>query len=318
MPHQAGAMRAKGGSLMSVLTWHPRYRPSFVRSLLLVAVSLLFVPASLLGDPGFAADGSSRFARFEGSRVRYLSYGSGHKGLVFVHGWSCNATFWDAQIPAFMGKTRVLAVDLPGHGESDKPERAYTMEYFARAVESVMRDAGVDSGVLVGHSMGTPVVRQFYRLFPKKVEAIVIVDGALRPYVPGGDARALFAPLRGPGYRDFVASFINMMVPSAAPALRERVRQEMLKTPQHVMVSAMDGMLAKDIWGEDRIGKPVLAIMAKGSWPADNEAFFRRIAPNLDYQEWEGVGHFLMMQEPAEFNAAVQAFLVKRHLLGYE
>ncbi len=50
----------------------------------------------------------------------------------------------------------MITVDLPGHGESDKPQIAYTMDLFARAVEAVMRDAGVDQAVLVGHSMGTP------------------------------------------------------------------------------------------------------------------------------------------------------------------
>ena len=56
------------------------------------------------------------------------------------------------------------------------------MDLFARAVEAVRAAAGVDRVVLVGHSMGTPVVRQFYRLFPKKTLGLVAVDGSLRPF----------------------------------------------------------------------------------------------------------------------------------------
>jgi pimeloyl-ACP methyl ester carboxylesterase len=74
----------------------------------------------------------------------------------------------------------VIALDLPGHGQSDKPQIAYTMDLFANAIDAVMRDAKVERAVLVGHSMGTPVARQFYRKYPQKTLAIVIVDGGLR------------------------------------------------------------------------------------------------------------------------------------------
>ena len=75
----------------------------------------------------------------------------------------------------------MIAIDLPGHGQSDKPQVTYSMDYFARAVEAVMNDAKAKRAVLVGHSMGTPVARQFYRKYPQKTLAIVIVDGVLRP-----------------------------------------------------------------------------------------------------------------------------------------
>jgi pimeloyl-ACP methyl ester carboxylesterase len=72
----------------------------------------------------------------------------------------------------------------------------------------------------------------------------------------------------------------------------------------------MEGMADESIWGQDKINVPVLAIMARGPfWTADAEHAFRSIAPNLDFQMWEGVGHFLMMEKPKQFNDAVLAFL---------
>jgi pimeloyl-ACP methyl ester carboxylesterase len=78
------------------------------------------------------------------------------------------------------GSLHLIAVDLVGHGKSDKPHVRYTMEVFARSIDSVLTDAKIKRAVLVGHSMGTPVVRQFLRLFPEKTAGLVIVDGALR------------------------------------------------------------------------------------------------------------------------------------------
>src|SRR5262249_61814438 len=80
---------------------------------------------------------------------------------------------------------RMLFVDLPGYGRSDKPRIDYTMDVFAKGIDAVLRDAGVEQAALVGHSMGTPVVRQFYRLFPAKTKALVFVDGGLRPFTRG-------------------------------------------------------------------------------------------------------------------------------------
>jgi pimeloyl-ACP methyl ester carboxylesterase len=81
-------------------------------------------------------------------------------------------------------------------------------------------------------------------------------------------------------------------------------------------VSAMEGMADDSIWGQDKINVPVLAILAKTPfWPADTEQFYRSIAPNLDFQMLEGVGHFLMMEKPKQFNDAVLAYLDKNSLL---
>src|SRR3954471_16912199 len=75
-------------------------------------------------------------ATYDGARVHYESYGKGQEAVVFIHGWTCDLTFWRGQAPVYE-KRRALLVDLPGHGQSAKPEVAYTQERFARAVEAV-------------------------------------------------------------------------------------------------------------------------------------------------------------------------------------
>jgi pimeloyl-ACP methyl ester carboxylesterase len=75
-------------------------------------------------------------------------------------------------------------------------------------------------------------------------------------------------------------------------------------------------MADPSIWGEDKINVPVLAIMAKTALiPPNVEESFRAIAPTMDFQMWDGVGHFIMMEKPKEFNAAVIAFLDQKKLL---
>jgi pimeloyl-ACP methyl ester carboxylesterase len=273
------------------------------------------------GAPGKAQKTSdpeqSRFTTLDGARIHYKSYGKGREALVFIHGWSCNLEYWRASSPAFAKRNRVIAIDLPGHGESDKPQITYSMDHFARAVDAVLQDAKVERAVLVGHSMGTPVARQFYRKYPQKTVGIVIVDGPLRPF---GDKKmfdGLIAGLRGPNYREVGKQLLaGLAGPTLSSEFRQQTEASFLNTPQHVLVSAMEGMADESIWGTDKINVPVLAIMAKTPfWPADTEQFDRSIAPNLEFQMWEGVGHFLMMEKPKEFNAAILAFLNKNKLL---
>ena len=85
------------------------------------------------------ASAPSRFASLDGIRIHYKSLGEGSEALVFVHGWSCNLDFWRYQVPAFSGKARLLLIDLPGFGESDRPRLAYTMNLFARSVDAGRR-----------------------------------------------------------------------------------------------------------------------------------------------------------------------------------
>jgi pimeloyl-ACP methyl ester carboxylesterase len=90
----------------------------------------------------------------------------------------------------------------------------------------------------------------------------------------------------------------------------------MLSTPQKIAVSAMEGMADESIWKQDKINVPVLAILAKSPfWPADTEQFYRSIAPKLEFQMWEGVSHFLMMEKPDRFNEAVAKFATSVGLL---
>jgi pimeloyl-ACP methyl ester carboxylesterase len=290
-------------------------RSKIVVVIILSILSCLAIRGARADVAGAIVDAPSRFASLDGLRVHYKSYGKGREALVFVHGWTCNMSFWRGQVPAFESKTRVIVIDLPGHGESDKPHVDYTMDLFARSIDAVLRDAGVERAVLVGHSMGTPVIRQFYRKYPGKTLALVIVDGPLRPFGDAATMAKFLEPLRGPNYNEAAGRFLDgMLAPVSSPSLRQEIRSAMLGIPQYVAVSAMDGMASGAIWTEDKINVPALAVMTK-RWPPDNEQFDRSIAPQLDYQSWDGVSHFLMMEKPREFNEALAAFLTKNGLL---
>src|SRR6266850_702080 len=285
------------------------HRTAYLRCLLLVLCGLLGL-STAAAQNSKQSQTESRFASLDGARISYQSYGKGREALVLVHGWTCSVGYWSDMIPDLSKRSRVIAIDLPGHGQSDKPQLPYTMDLFARAVDAVLKDAGVKRAVLVGHSMGTPVVRQFYRKYPQKTLAIVIVDGALRPFGDKAMMDRLIAGFRGPNYLQAGAQMLAAISgPNLSADVQQRIKASFLNTPQYVVAGAMEGMADASIWGEDKINVPVLAIMAKNPfYPPNMEASYRGIAPNLEFQMWEGVGHFIMMEKPKEFNAVVLQF----------
>lgn len=255
------------------------------------------------------------YAAFGDWRIAYEARGAGDNTIVFVHGWSADRSSWRRQMHGLDTDRRLVAVDLIGHGESDAPETEYSKSLFAESVAAVMNDLGIERAILVGHSMGVTVVRQFYRLYPDRVEALVAVDGAMIP-MPPDRLKQMMAPLRRPDYKKIMEAMMEHMS-AVAPGLStedaERLKTVTLSTPQHVLLGSAEESHDPDVWKDDPIDVPMLVLMANNPYSpvslSENEAFVRRIARRLEYHEWEGVSHLLTMERPAEFNALLTAFV---------
>ena len=285
-----------------------------MKNSLVACLMMITIHGASAAEPGAP---EPRIAELDGLKVHYTNHGDTSFAVVFVHGWSCDQTMWQEQGPALVRHgVRAITIDLPGHGKSDKPRIDYTMDLYARAIDAVLRHAGVEKAALVGHSNGTPVIRQFYRRFPEKVAALVIVDGKLRPFADAAAMEKFIAPLRGDNYREVAGGFIDNMTQSIDDErLRQRIKTTMLQTPQHVAVSEFENTTDPELWKPDPINVPVLMILAKSPvWNAEYEQFARSLAPQLDYEVWENVSHFLMLEKPREFTAELLAFL-RKHLL---
>lgn len=112
----------------------------------------------------------------DGTPISYEIFGKGEPTLVFVHGWSCDARYWRAQVPVFSKKHRVVVLDLAGHGHSGMSRTRYTMGSFGEDVLAVTGSTGSQNVILIGHSMGGPVIAEAARLMPDRVIGLIGVD----------------------------------------------------------------------------------------------------------------------------------------------
>ena len=258
----------------------------------------------------FIGAASAWAATVDGINLHYTSSGSGSQTVIFVHGWTCDETSWQGQVPAIGQKYRVITVDLPGHGKSGSPKDGrFSMQLFARAVEAVRSEAKAEKVVLVGHSMGTPVIRQYALMYPQRVAGLVLVDGLGK--VAGATPGFTPPPMTGPAGLIAREIFVRgMFGPSTTPQLQQHILKMTMGTSEATADGAMAATWDQASWKNDVISVPVLGVYADKSGLANRDGM-KRLYSDLDYHEIPGTGHFLMMEKPDEFNRLLTAFLAK-------
>lgn len=239
----------------------------------------------------------------DGIPVHFDVEGRGAPGLVFVHGWSCDRTYWSRQMGYFAERYQVLAIDLEGHGESGVDRRAWTMPAFGDDVVAVVQKLELGDLALIGHSMGGDVIIEAALRLPNRVAGLVWVD----TYNTLGESRnreeieEFLAPFR----QDFVTATRNlvrrMFVSGSDPDLVEWVAADMSAAPPEVAVDAMEHAVTNDdaiLAGLRELTAPVVAINPDYR-PTDIEALRRN---GVKAVLMSGVGHFMMMEDPDTFN----------------
>ncbi len=133
-------------------------------------------------DYGFTSH--SRAVR--GINVSYMDEGSGPQTLVLVHGLASNGGFWRYNIAELSRHYRVIAVDLPGYGKSDKGVYPYTMSFYADVVSGLLTQLGVGKVTYIGHSMGGQIGIHFSFRHPEQLERLILAAPAgLEPFSRG-------------------------------------------------------------------------------------------------------------------------------------
>jgi pimeloyl-ACP methyl ester carboxylesterase len=243
----------------------------------------------------------------DGIPLSFEVQGSGAPALVFVHGWSCDRRYWSGQLDAFADRHQVVAVDLAGHGESGGGRQRWTMAAFGDDVAAVVRHLGLGEVVLIGHSMGGDVVVETALRLGDQVLGVVWAD----TYDTLGDppTREELEEFLVPFREDFVAAaraLVRRMAGPAAADLVEWVAADMSAAPPEVAIEMMEQAIGNEpavLAALPRLKAPVVAINP-GYRPTDTEAFRHH---GVRAVVMPGVGHFLMLEDPATFNRLLGA-----------
>jgi sigma-B regulation protein RsbQ len=250
----------------------------------------------------------------DGLRIAYDVRGKGEPTLVFLHAWCSDRESWKHQLDAFAGDHRVVAIDMGGHGQSGKDRKQWSVTGLAGDVEAVVKKVGLKRVILVGHSMGGPVSLEVAKRMPGTVVGVVGVDTLHNAeYKFPEDQSKKF--LEG-----FETDFKGTMRLGMRGMFPEKVDPELLEWITK-KAEAQDQKMALGLFGDfPRLDTKALLRDAKVPVRCINSgAGFQFATPtasdiNNKYADFkvvimEGVGHYPMLENPAEFNERLREVL---------
>lgn len=243
--------------------------------------------------------------------IHFSVQGKGDPALVFIHCWSCDRHLWDNQVAEFGKKYRVVAIDLPGHGESGRERKNWSIEEYGEDVKRVVTKLDLKRVVLIGSSMGGPVALEAARRMPERVVAIVPVDTLqdVEQKLPREQLNELIKQLRA-DYKGTLTATMNQFffAPATPAAVKNRVINDALSRPPELSLAILEAVMTYDqAQGLSGVKAPIHAINSDLN-PTKLETN-RKYAPQFDARIMKGVSHYPMIEDPAKFNALLTEIL---------
>ncbi|WP_029000954.1 alpha/beta fold hydrolase [Azohydromonas australica] len=279
----------------------------------------------------FLASGLAGFAAFAGGLpaqaagpLHAVQAGSNDPTFLFVHGFACALDDYQAQLEGLAPRYRCIAMDLPGHGRSPMPAEP-TMAALAQAVNEVRQKSGSRRVILVGHSMGSKVIREAYRQAPEGIAGLVFVDGSVYSGEPDAINANLRRQLASEGYRGWARrQFDSMVMENGDQKLRERlVARTQALDPAYaeaLLVDAVRWELPAGLEAMKQITVPTLLLQStyftsdykrvplKEGISTPFMDLARQVIARCEVKTITGVGHFPMIEAAATVNQHLRDF----------
>lgn len=202
---------------------------------------------------------SLQFRTIHGYRRAFRIAGSG-PALLLIHGVGDNSTTWGPVHTQLAQRFTVIAPDLLGHGESDKPRADYSLAAFANGMRDLLAALGIYRATLVGHSLGGGIAAQFAYQYPHMVERLVLVSS-------GGVTKDVSIALRMAALPMGSEALAALRIPGALPALQ------------------LAGRAAATLFGSTKYGRDLpdgLRLLSRLADPAALSAFSRTLRAVVD------------------------------------
>jgi pimeloyl-ACP methyl ester carboxylesterase len=243
----------------------------------------------------------------DGVNIDYADSGQGDTSLLFVHGWCINKNYWENQSAFFSPHYRVVAIDLPGYGNSGKNRKNWTVEAYGKDLSAVISQLDLQHVVLIGHSMAGQIIVEAARQNKDRVIGLVGVDNfkyagpATSPSDTTGDA---FYNAAKQDYKAAVlpSASAELFLPSTDSLIKKRVLDDILSAGPEI---AIESLKHCDRYpGNTNLAalKKKIYLINSDATPTDTAGLKKR-GVLFTVLPIHASGHYPMIEKPAEFNA---------------
>jgi pimeloyl-ACP methyl ester carboxylesterase len=256
--------------------------------------------------------------------IHHVITGTGQPPIVFVHGFACAHSDWDAQVAQLSPRHQTIAVDLRGHGASSGEAADCSIERYGADVAEVMRALALPPAVLVGHSMGCRVAIEAALQIPSQTAGLILVDGSQFAAAMEPVLTQLFAA--PDGYETHTNTlFKDMFTARSDPAVAAAVVKRAFGLPRLIGIKLMTDLLRYDVGRLTGslacVRVPVMALQTTFSNEKRERTTMRKgqttpwlemlsaAVPSVRIEIIEDTGHFPQLDESAQTNAVIESFL---------
>lgn len=232
---------------------------------------------------------------------------SGEKGVLFIHGASSSSRIWKYQQNLEIKGYKTIYVDLLGYGNSDKHQEGYSLQTWLDGIHAILEQEEVNEVVIVAHSNGVILAKEFYRKYPKSVLKMILVDGMLKLMIQPPMLEWMKSKLERADYEIFIQNSIqNMPVQGLGDSDVKILKEDALNTPKFVTRAEFNMVSDSDTWQELIIDCPVTIVHGNNPlWNKEYIIWLDKIAPNHNMLNWEDSGHFIPLQFPDRLNDVI-------------
>ncbi|HML00715.1 MAG TPA: alpha/beta hydrolase [Acidimicrobiales bacterium] len=252
----------------------------------------------------------------DGVRLYYEKEGDGSPPMVFVHGWTCDHSYFVPQVEHFRKTHSTVTLDLRGHGMSDPSPVTYGIDVLADDVAWLCETLKLDHPVIMGHSLGGAVVLELAARHPALPRAIVTIEFTVaRTPELTASLHALVEGLHSDAFEVVRDQFIAaLFLDTDDRERREKIIKQMSSCPQEISAALLTGFVEWDGRIAARaLTVPALHISATGD--ADDTKTLQALNPLFQSAVTVGAGHFNQLFAADQVNAMVEQFLrVSVHL----
>ncbi len=297
-------------------------------ALLLFFAPLAFGQTNVSGPSPAYLSIPSKKINLSGVNLHYVEAGKG-PALLFLHGLGGTWKDWAENLPAFAATYRVMAIDFPGFGDSDKPEGKYSIDWLTDIVEAFIREKKLKQVNVIGHSMGGLVALDLAARLHSPVKKLVVTDAvgtgdksefisyAMTKKVMGPETRwESFEKFLQGEFRGMVDSFIKDQKPKTAREFFESVPKNPLTGNPFLPMTPHVQMTASIIDFDIRpklasIRQPTLILWGAKDpvAPPQDASFLKKEILQSRLVIFPDSGHSPMIEHPSLFNLELGKFL---------
>ncbi|AYO57364.1 hypothetical protein CO230_04030 [Chryseobacterium sp. 6424] len=249
-------------------------------------------------------------------KLSYIDAGRGAKTIVFLHGAFMNKEIWVPQIETLKKSYRVIAVDLPGHGNSDVKDNEVSIQDFGKKISELLESLKANNVILVGHSIGADVCLEIYSNYKEDIIGFVAVDyfKNIGQSLPKSEVDKIIDQMNS-NYPASLQYYVenNLVTKDTSLALKRKIENNFINSNKKFGIELNKKVFEYSEMESENLKKinSKVYFINVDYFPTDEKTLEKKLKDNFEFVSIHGTSHYPMLENPEVFNKLLEEIINK-------